>query len=254
MSLLNLQNLPGIDAAIESVENEFGWGPNGPAVVIGGTMDSAAVDSTNSPTTLLRRGLVVGRITSSSYFSHYDPTETDGSQEPIGILWQTINMYDPNTGAVRNKEAVVQLWGNVKPGSLYGFDEYARSRLKEPFLFDDLRRPHDLFKPVSKTADYTVLSTDNGTHFFASGANINFTLPAIALNRGYRFRFTMISDHNLTVTAPSGKLVTFNNATATSVAFSTSGNKIGASVEIVGLPDSTKYLALPHGANTMTVA
>lgn len=252
--LLNLQNLPGIDASVETAENEFTWGPNAPVPLVGGTIDSTAVDSGNTPTTTLRRGLVMGRIASTSKFVHYDPAATDGSQDPIGILFMTVNMYDSATAATRDKQGVVLPWGFVKVGQLYGFDEYARGRLRN--LFPDDLRQLSLFKPVSKTTDYTVVAADNGTHFFTLGAAgaVNFTLPAITNCRGYRFRFSNVVDQNMTITAPAGKLVTFNNAAATSVAFSTAGNKIGASMEIVGLPDSSKYLVIPSGANTMTVA
>lgn len=253
MSLAYLQNLPGIDAAVESVENEFQFGPNGPALVAGVQLYSGAVDSGNTPTTTLRRGLVLAQIAASSLYTHYDPTATDGSQYPVGILFQTVNMYDPRAGAVRAKSGLMMYGGQVKTGNLYGFDEYARVALGSRFIWDDLRFPSTEWKLATKAADYTVLSTDNGTHFFATAA-ANFTLPAIASGRGYRFRFTMQADANLTVTAPSGKLITYNNATATSVAFSTSSQKIGASVEVVMNHDASKYVALPYGANTMTVA
>lgn len=248
------QNLPGIDTAIETVENEIAWGPAGPLVVAGIKIVSTAVDATGTPTTLLRRGLVLGKITSSGLHTNYDPTATDGSQEPVGILFETVNMLDPRAGAVRNKGGVILLSGLVKTGQLYGFDEYARIRLGNRFVWDDQRYPGQAgWRLQTKAADYTVADSDDGSHFFATAA-ANFTLPAIALGRGYRFRFTMQADANLTVTAPAGKLITFNNAAATSVAFSTSGNKIGASVEIVINHDSSKYVALPYGANTMTVA
>jgi len=253
MSLGYLQNLPGVDASVETVENEFLFGPNGTYVTRGVKLDSSAVDSGNTPTTTLRRGLILGIITSTGAYADYDPTETNGQQEPVGVLYKTVNMYDPRAGAVRDKAGEMVYAGHVKVNNLYNFDEYARVRLGNRIIFDDLRFPHQLWKLVTKAADYTVLATDNGTHFFATAA-VNFTLPAIAAGRGYRFRFTMQADANLTVTAPANKLITFNNATATSVAFSTAGNKIGASVEIIMNHDASKYVAVPHGANTMTVA
>lgn len=247
------QNIPGIDAAIETAENEFAWGPSWPLVAAGVQIVSTAVDSGNTPTTTLRRGLWLGKVTASGLHTNYDPTATDGSQEPVGVLYETVNMLDLRTGSVRNKSGLILLMGAVKTGQLYNFDEYARARTGNRFIWDDLRFVQGSWRLQTKAADYTVLATDNGSHFFAT-AVANFTLPAIASGRGYRFRFTMQADANLTVTAPAGKLITFNNATATSVAFSTAGNKIGASVEIVMNHDASKYVAIPHGANTMTVA
>lgn len=255
--LAPLNNLPGVDASIETIENEFTWAQQQLQTWVSVPLDSATIDSANSPTTQLRPGLVLGQITSSGYYTDYDPTATDGSQIPAGILVESVNMYDVNAGAVRVKQGKMLVAGFVKTGSLQAnFDEFARAFMARRFIYDDLRQPGGALKPVAKTADYTVVAADNYTHFFTLGASgaVNFTLPAITGCRGYRFRFSNSVDQNMTVTAPSGKLITFNNAAATSVAFSTAGNKIGASVEIVGLPDSTKYQALPHGANTMTVA
>lgn len=249
------QNLPGIDAAVETTENEFMWGPNGPLVITGGPLASTTVDAGSSPTTQLRQGLWVGKISASGLWTHYDPAATDGSQEPLGILLEAVNMYDANAGAARQKSGKFLLWGNYKGGQTFGLDEYARGRTSKRLLADDLRQ-HELMRAQTKAASYTVVAADNGSHFFTLGASgaVVFTLPAVANCRGYRFRFSNVVDQNMTITAPAGLLVTFNNAAATSVAFSTSGQKIGASVEIVGLPDSSKYLVLAHGANTMTVA
>ncbi len=179
-----LGNLPGMDAAIESVENEFLFGPQGTFVTRGINIDSAAVDAGNTPTTTLRRGLVMGIIASSNLYTNYSASATDGSQEPVGILYQTVAMYDPRTGAVRGKGGQMIYTGHVKTGNLYGFDEYARVRLGNRLVWDDLRFPDQTWRLQTKAGDYSVLATDNGSHFFATTGNVNFTLPAIAAGRG----------------------------------------------------------------------
>jgi hypothetical protein len=107
---------------------------------------------------------------------------------------------------------------------------------------------------TAKTGDYTVVIADTGkvlTTLGASGA-VNFTLPAVASATGREFTFVNAVDQNMTVTAPSGTMVTFNNAAATSVAFSTSSQKIGGGVRVVC--DGAHYYAFPSGSNTVTVA
>jgi hypothetical protein len=256
--LAYLQNLPGIDASVETTENEPFWGPNAPAQWVGGTIDASAIDSGGSPTTLLRRGLLMGLITSSGKLSHYDPAETDGSQVPVGVLYQSVNMYDPAAGATREKQGRILVAGNLKVNSLYGFDEYARTLFGGRFLFDDNRYPHLTFRQVvAKTANYTVTLADNGKEFTTTGAAgaVTFTLPAIGTAiRGVRYRFRNTVGQNMAVVAPANKLVTFNNATATSVTFSTAGNLIGACVEITADEAGTKWLTAFSGANTVTVA
>lgn len=112
------------------------------------------------------------------------------------------------------------------------------------------------WKQVFLGADKTVAASDSGTEFIATAA-VNITLPALAdAGAGFRIRARQTANANLTVTAPSGKMIAFNNAAATSVAASTSNEKIGAGFEVTILPDFTKYIAnsLNAGANTVTVA
>ena len=107
--------------------------------------------------------------------------------------------------------------------------------------------------PVAKTANYTCLVEESGTHFTTTGATgaVTFTLPA-ETNLGVEYVFSNTVDQNMTVTAASGKMVALNNAAATSVAFSTTSQKIGGSVKVVC--DGTKWIAQPYGAGTVTVA
>lgn len=89
-------------------------------------------------------------------------------------------------------------------------------------------------QPVAtKTADYTCTAADSGTWFNTKGAagTVIFTLPAVATSTGFHYRFTAAAGQILTVTAPSGKLVTYNNAAATSV--STGTVNIGHGFEVV---------------------
>ncbi len=107
---------------------------------------------------------------------------------------------------------------------------------------------------VDKGANYAVLAADGGKAFVATAA-ANFALPAIAeVWNGWNVMICNGADTNLTITAPSGKLVTFNNAAATSIAWSTTSQKVGNGATIVYDSTSGKYVALPYGAGTMTVA
>jgi len=255
MSLALWNNLPGIDTQVNTVENEYWWGPAFPWACIGVILDAASVDAGDTPTTTLRRGLVLGQIASSLKYKAYDPTATDGSQVAVGVLDTTTDMNDPRSGSTRDKVAQLRVWGFVKVGSLFGFDENARVQLSPRFVFDDLRLiDRDFSQVVAKAANYTVVAADNGKTFTTSGAagEVDFTLPAVA--RGYRFRFHNVVGQTMKVIAPAGKLVTFNNNAATSVAFQTAGNLIGGTIEIVSNDDGSKYIAIPGGANTLTVA
>lgn len=102
-------------------------------------------------------------------------------------------------------------------------------------------------------AAYSFVLEDTG-NIFVIDAALTFTLPAVTVAgmKGVHVWITVGADVNLTVTATATQLSTFNNAAATSVAFSTSGNKIGAGVHL--FCDGVKWFVLPYGANTMTVS
>ena len=101
----------------------------------------------------------------------------------------------------------------------------------------------------AKTADYHVTKEDSGTIFHTTGATaaVNFTLPPITDGPCY-FSFVNGADQNLTVTAKAADTaVTYNDLTADSVAFSTSSEKIGGSVDV--FCDGTTLFVLPRFAD-----
>lgn len=106
----------------------------------------------------------------------------------------------------------------------------------------------------AKTADYTCTKADSGTIFHTTGAtaNVNFTLPKIS-DGPFFFRFICGADVNMTVTAETADtMVTFNDLAADSVAFSTSSEKIGGTVDVYC--DGTTLIALtPIIAHSQTV-
>jgi hypothetical protein len=111
---------------------------------------------------------------------------------------------------------------------------------------------------VAKTADYTCTLDDSGTLFTTTGAGgaVIFTLPATANGAGVWYDFFNTVDQNMTVTAGTADtMITANELDADSVAFSTSSEKIGGCIRVVG--DGTYWLVMPftaEGLSTITVA
>lgn len=109
----------------------------------------------------------------------------------------------------------------------------------------------------AKTASYTVVKEDSGTLFHTTGATaaVVFTLPKISEGPFY-FMFINGADQDMTVTAGTADTaVTFNDLAADSVAFSTSSEKIGGTVEVIC--DGTTLFVLPRlasEAQTVTIA
>lgn len=115
----------------------------------------------------------------------------------------------------------------------------------------DIQRMHrnsdgvfDLFiNEVAKTANYTIVAGDNGILFTntAAGGAVVFTLPAIG--KGYYFGFLVTADQSVTVSSAAGSdMVTIASITASSVAFTTSGQKIGRWLRVYSNLAGDKWL------------
>lgn len=220
------------------------------AVVAGGTLDA-----TNTPTNVLRAGLVLGQIAASGKYALYAAGNTDGTQIARAILWVEILSQD-FTATNSDRVCPVLVGGPVKAGQLIGLDLLARRQLAPRFVFDDELLFSGLASPlfVTKTANYSVLAADHGTTFFANGSgSTTFTLPAIA--DGLAFKFVNLVGQNMVVTSNEGtNIVVKNNASASTLTYSTASNLIGAVVDVYSNPGATKWIAEQPCTNTLTVS
>lgn len=259
MGRFNVGGAPGIHVKQQTQEKQIWWMhenlrvfDNLPKIV------STAVDSTNTPTTDLRSGLVLGKVTSSGKWKQYDPTATDGSQQAQGVLLGGVRMMNVVSGVVEDKDGEVLVGGFLKAGQLIGLDSAARIQLAQRFVFDDdlVGRGWGgpLAREVSKAADYVVVAADNMTEFVATAA-VNFTLPAIG--KGYRFKFRQTADANMGVVSAEGdNMIGMNDASADSATFSTSSQKIGAALNVYSNLAGDKWIIenVSAGANAVTLA
>lgn len=252
---------PGISDLVESFEREICWGKWEQLRTTSIQIDAATVDPTNTPTTIIRPGLILGLIAATGKAKQYDPAASDGSDVARAIITQPFTMVNL-LGTTQELFVNVLIGGPVKASMLYGLDLQARKQLAGTFLFDDApANPSfgEWLQIKAKTADYTLTSADDRTMFTNQGASgaVAFTLPAPAIGlKQMRVLFYCEADQNMTVTcASTGKLVVFNNAAATSVALQTSGQKIGGAFEATVNADGTKWLIMPRiSGHTVTVA
>ena len=103
------------------------------------------------------------------------------------------------------------------------------------------------------TGNTSPAATDSGaTYVVTGGTGVTFTLPAVATSAGLYYHFINGVDQNMTVDGPAGTLVVFNNTGATSIAYSTASEKIGASVS--AFCNGTKWYIQNHlGAEAQTI-
>lgn len=250
--------LPGTGAIDQTTEAEILWGGDaakGLAVWKSGVIDGSTRDAGATPTTILRPGLVLGKVTSGGKYKEYLPTATDGTEVAAAILGTELRAQDFNaTDTDRSFRLLVRAL--VKAGQLNGLDQYARMHLARNFVFDDdlLGNTNPFTRVVAKTANYTVLPADNNTLFTTRGAGaaVTFTLPA--LDRGLRYRFFNEADQDMIVASvATDTMVAFNDLAADSIAFSTTAEQIGGSIEVIANDDETKWLVFVNlGAETQT--
>jgi hypothetical protein len=105
-----------------------------------------------------------------------------------------------------------------------------------------------------KTASYTITPDDFGKVFTTRGATaaVTFTLPAaVTVNKGNWVLFVNIADQNMIVAGSDENLVVFNDATADTIAFQTSSEKIGGG--FLAVSDGTSWCVMPLASETQTV-
>lgn len=251
---------PGLTTSRETYEAEFRWGSQFQGVFANALIDGNTVDSGNTPTYEIRPGLLLGQVISTGKWKNYSPTATDGSEVAAGVLIEALRMKDFQDNAV-DKFYAILVGGPVQASKLLNLDLQARAQM-DKFIFDDIFNimgnhwfPWKRFQ--SKTANYTVVANDNFTMFdnVGAGAGITLTLPTLA--SGYLFGFRVQADQSMTIASNEGSnMVALDNASASSVAFSTGSQQIGGNVWVYSNPGATKWIVENHsaGANTVTVA
>ena len=260
--------LPSVQSALETSENVFWWGRFEQEAFIGSLIDGATRDAGNgSYTDVLRPGLLLGKVTSSGKLKEWDPTASDGTEKIFGILGYSQKMQRLGSNADRWL-GWVYTWGFLKaerlliPGSSsFGIsgnvnEHLIRAQLHNRFHFNDQLEGNNFggYRNIAaKTGDYSVTEADHDTLFTNTGAAgaVNFTLDADGhTKKGLRYGFYGTAGGTLTVTSGTAdKMVTHNDATASTVAMSASGHTVGGLVEIYS--DGAKWLVVHQGNGTL---
>lgn len=127
---------PGIGELVQSFEREICWGKWEQLRSTSIQIDASTIDPTNSPTTIVRPGLILGLIAATGKAKQYDPTAVDGSDIAVAILTQPFTMVNL-LGTTQELFVNVLVGGPVKASMLYGLDVQARNQLAGAFIFDD---------------------------------------------------------------------------------------------------------------------
>ena len=245
---------PGLTTSRETYEAEFRWGSQYQGVFANGLIDGSTVDSANTPTFELRPGLLLGQVTSTGKYKNYSATATDGSEVASAILIEGIRTQDfLNTNVDRFYALLVG--GPVQASKIIGLDLNARQQM-DKFFFDDssnlgsMPGNHWMIwkRQITKTADYTVLNTDNFTMFDNTGASgtVVLTLPAIA--NGYLLGLRAQAAQVFRFTSNEGSNLIGSTATQTSASVAA----IGGVIWVYSNVAANKWIVEDHGTQTIT--
>lgn len=257
-------SIPGMNTVLEGVENQPWWGKHEQQVWISEAISGAARDAGNTVTTLLRPGLLMGRVTASGLLKEWNPTGTDGSETIVGILGGIVHAQQGGSNQDRFV-GFVQVAGNVYsdrviiPGTAAegivgeALEFQVIQQLGARFLFDRHFHMRNAGKEASRfryltaaeiTADaVTVTTADHGKTFLMDGAdgNTTFTLPAA--KKGLTFHFAAnVNTHSIIIALASGTISLPGDYAATAVTFSE-----GESATVVGVT-AAQYQLFGHEA------
>ncbi|MGH9931697.1 MAG: head decoration protein, partial [Pyrinomonadaceae bacterium] len=208
-------------------------------------VDGASRDAGNTPTTVLRPGLLLAKETSSGQYSEWDADASDGSQYLGAVLWKELRAQDFDATNIDRHftaivgKAVLQASRLLIQGTAFTShaDQYlARRQLfAGGFVLDDdpfsyLAGQGDRFETVTGTSD-TITADQNGmTLFYSSVSAVAITLPTLA--PGLEFRFVRTADEEMVVASAGSNddIICGGDAGADSVTWTTASQHIGAQV------------------------
>ena len=258
--------LPGVGADLTVAESEILWGGDQSRMALLYKSDlysSAALDAGNTPTTVLRPGLIMGRVTSTGELEEWDADASDGTQDIAGILDVELRMTDyQGTAADRVMRNLVR--GPVKARKLLiqgvafvgHADEFLARRqlVAAGYTLDDdtfgfKAGQGDRYATVTGTADTLTTAENGSTIFYSNVASVTVTLPAI--QAGLYYDLVRTGDEEFVVASGEGdNMIVGNDLSADSITFTTAGEHMGARVRIKCVYVGTTLKWLPEVVNT----
>lgn len=272
--------IPGVGANRSTYESQLLWGAdharNG-LLWQGQVVSGATRDAGNTPTTHLRPGLLMGRLTSSGELEEWDADAADGTQNLAGVLDIELRAQDYDGVDQDRVFAVIVARAPIKARKLLiqgaafvgHADEYlARQQLAMAgFVFDDdpfnyLSGLNQRVTRVTAAGATALTASQNGSLIiFSNAAAVAATLPAI--QPGLSFDLLREGDEEMVVSSAEGDNMIFgNDLEGDSITFTAAGNHIGARVRVKSIYVNGVLKWLPEhpftfigtGLNTVTFA
>ena len=258
---------PGIQAALETIENVFWWGRWESHLYVGAVVEGDSRDLGNAGyTEILRPGLIMGKKTTGDKWMPWNGSPgagDEGIDTALGILSYSQKMTRLGAdqdrwfgwimlgGGVKARNLVVPKLSGESGTGTFGLagsahEHIIRAQMHPRFTFDDNPAGNRMggWKAITpKATDYTVTEADSGTLFTteAAAAKVTFTLPTTA-KKGLWYGFFNSEAFDMEVNG-SSDLIAFNNVAADTVTYA-SANQEGNMFEVIG--DGAKWLVMPR--------
>lgn len=267
MSSLGGFGVPGHGALVETSDREILWGGDhakGLVLRKSAIISGAARDAGNSPTTVLRRGLLLGKVDATGEMEEWDADASDGTQNIAGILNVELRATDFDANNADRAFGVViraPLLANqllIQGTALTShIDEFlARRQLvaagcildDDPFGY--LAGQGSRVARVTGTTD-TLTEDENGTTlFYSNAASVTVTLPTI--KPGLEYEIVREGDEELVIaSALGGDVIVGNDLAANGVTITTAGEHIGARFRVRSIYMGTTLKWLIEGPLTL---
>jgi hypothetical protein len=270
--------IPGVGADRTVTESEILWGSDQVRSSIlwkSGVISGTTRDAGNTPTTILRPGLILGKLDSSeNLYEEWNADVATGTQNFAGVLDTELRAQDFDaTNADRvfrvlvGRAAVKARRLLIEGAAFLGHaNEYLarRQMVAAGFVFDDDPQGYlgglgNRFATVTGTSD-TLTALETGTTLFYSSASaVAVTLPT--LQAGLVYEIVRTGDEEIVVSSAAGNdMLVGNDASASSITFTTAGQHIGATIRVEGvyvgttLKWKTTLPPAPFGTGTATLA
>ena len=268
---------PGIGSERTITESELLWGADqarNAALWLSGVVSGAARDAGNTPTTVLRPGLLLAKLDTGGEYEEWDADASDGTQDIYGVLDTELRAQDFDatdqdrvfrilTARAPLKARKLLIQGSAFIGHV---DEYlARRQLHAAgFVLDDDPFSYkagagNRIARVTGTTD-TLTADENGKLLiYSNAASVTVTLPAI--KAGLIYDILREGDEELVVVSPTAdNVIVGNDLSADGVTFTTASEHMGAQVRVESIYVNTTLkwrMTLPYvpfntGLNTLT--
>lgn len=246
--------VPGVGSADFTSEKEVYWGGDdakGRAIWFGANISNLTRDAGNSPTTVLRPGLVLGMTSVANNYVDWNPENAalqSASVNPdgkdfAGILTRDIMMTD-FSGNSADRVLGICVRGPVKASALliqgspmvgHKYEYLLRRQLyNSGYILDDDPQGYkggggNRFLQ-NTAATFSLTAAMNGATLIQAGVAGTVTLPPIQAGLEYDLINTIDSTF-VVASAEGDNIILVNDLSADSITFSTTSMKIGARIK-----------------------